>query len=543
MTSSGSTAHERNSVLEALFDRAPTAAAIVAFLFGAVALATAVSSATPPIPGLGPIEAITEEWPEFTASIAAVALMSLALALRRRLDTAWAAAVALLAFLGAYAFLRHEHVAAGLVCLAGCVGLIATRRAFYRHAGLAALLPSRPLYLAIAAAIAVAAMGAILWAAERPGFAAAPWWSLIADAHIGRAGRAAAVAMLAFLGLLAWSYLLAPAHRSPAAPAPDALAQMEALIGAADSPRPEAQLAFLGDKSFVFSDDGGAAVMAARAGASFVALGAPVGKRSSWRRALARFRSEAEALSLRPVIYAAPPELLPDLIDLGFRIEKIGENAVIDLRAFSLGGSRRQPLRAARRKLAEREGATFEVDAAPSAQSLEALQPVSDAWLGAQKGGEKNFSLGRFDPGFMTRGPVATVRLKGRPIAFATLWVTHDKGWAALDLMRYDPAASPHGAMDFLITEILLWAQAENFARFDLGMAPLSGLSEERHAPLFARLGRMVYDQGGAFYNFDGLRRFKEKFAPEWEPRYLASPGAWSMPIVLAEIAVMTARG
>ena len=50
------------------------------------------------------------------------------------------------------------------------------------------------------------------------------------------------------------------------------------------------------------------------------------------------------------------------------------------------------------------------------------------------------------------------------------------------------------------------------------------------------------FGQGGAFYNFEGLRKFKEKFAPDWEPRYLAAPGAWSMPIVLAEIAVLSSR-
>lgn len=526
--------------LEAIFDRAPAIAAAAAFLFGAVALVAAVTSVSPPIPGLAAIEAIADEWPEFTASIAAVALMSLALGLRRRLDGAWAAATALLALLGGYALVRHDHLVAGAACLAGAAALAVSRRAFYRHAGLAALTPSRPLYLAIAAAVAIAGVGAVLWAAERPGFAAAPWWTLFADAHIGRAGRIAAVAVLALGALAAWSVLLSTARRHPSAPAAEEFVRIERLIAEADVLRPEAQLAFLGDKSFVFTD--GAAVMAARAGGSYVAMGAPIGPRRHWRRTLAAFRDEAEKLGLRPVVYGAPPELLPDLIDLGFRVEKIGENAVVELRAFSLSGSRRQSLRTARRKLAEREGATFQVEDPPTEAHLEALRPLSDAWLAMHKGGEKAFSLGRFDPVFMTRGPLAVVRLRERAIAFATLWTTPDRAWATIDLMRYDPQAAPPGAMDFLVAEALLWAQQEGYARFDLGMAPLSGLSEERHAPLFARFGRLIYEQGGPFYNFEGLRKFKEKFAPEWEPRYLASPGTWSMPIVLAEIALMTSR-
>ena len=524
----------------ALFDHAPTAAAWAAFVIGAAALIASVTASSPPIPGLSTLEAMADELPEFSASVAGVGLMSLAVGLYRRIDTAWAAAIVLLGFVAAYAFTRHEHVAAGALCVVGLGALLVTRRAFYRHAGLAAMTPSRALYLVIAAAIVMAMIGAILWASERPGFVDAPWWSLIADARFGRAGRVVFAAALMLAAIAAWSFLLAPARRSPIPPAPAELDRVEKLFETAEALRPEAQLAFLGDKSFVFASDGGACVMASRAGGSYVAMGAPLGRRASWRDALARFRDASEALSLRPVIYAAPPDLLPDLIDLGFRVEKVGENAVVDLAGFSLSGSKRQDLRTARRRLPEKEGATFEVlPAAETGAHVDELRVASDAWLAQHKGGEKGFSLGDFDPAFIARGPLATVRIGGAVVAFATLWTTPDKRWAAIDLMRYHPEKAPRGAMDFLFAETLLWAQHEGYKRFDLGMAPLSGLAEERHAPLFARMGRLIYEQGAAFYNFEGLRKFKEKFAPEWEPRYLAAPGAWSMPIVLAEIAVL----
>ena len=228
------------AVTAAMYDRAPLLAAFVAFLFGALALLAGVTAVSPPIPGLGALEAMADEWPQFTASIAGVVLMSLALGLRRRLDTAWAGAAALLAFLSVYAFVRHGHAAAGAACLAGFALLLGTRRAFYRHAGLAALFPSRPLYLAIAAAIACAVMGAILWAAERPGFAIAPWWTLLTDAHIGRAGRAAAVAALGLGAIVLWSALLSPAKKNPSAPGPDDAARVESLIARAEAVRPEA---------------------------------------------------------------------------------------------------------------------------------------------------------------------------------------------------------------------------------------------------------------------------------------------------------------
>ncbi len=77
---------------------------------------------------------------------------------------------------------------------------------------------------------------------------------------------------------------------------------------------------------------------------------------------------------------SAPPELLPDLIDSGFRVEKIGENAIRLLASFSLAGAK-QNLRTARRRVVEREGGAFEVHMLPHDAALLDLQTVSDAWL------------------------------------------------------------------------------------------------------------------------------------------------------------------
>jgi lysylphosphatidylglycerol synthetase-like protein (DUF2156 family) len=527
-----------------VFDYAPSIAAGVSFVVGAAALVAATSARLRPIPGFDLIEHLIDEAPEFTASVVGVALMALAVGLRRRLDTAWAASSVLLAFLAFYAVVRHEHYVGAAACGLACIGLLASRSAFFRHAGAASLAPSRSWYLAAAAVFVAAAIGGLLWAAERPGFARAPWWALITGPHLGRPGRALLIAALAVAAPTIWRLLLSPAKPHPPPPDADEVARAAAIIASADAPRPEAALAMLGDKAFLFTPQDGAFMMYARSGGSQIAMGGPVGKRGAWREALAAFRDEAERTSSRAVIYAAPAELLPDLLDLGFKVEKVGENAVVDLKQFSLAGRKRQDVRTARRRFVEREQASFEIDLPPhDAHRLAAVAPISEAWLKAQRGSEKGFSLGRFDPAFLQHGPLAIVRAHGKAIAFATLWVTHDRSWASVDLMRHDPAGTPSGVMDFLFAELLLWAQDEGYAQFDLGMAPLSGLAEERHAPLFARFGRFVFERAGPFYNFEGLRRFKEKFATSWEPRYLAAPGgSWSMPLVLAEVAILTSR-
>jgi phosphatidylglycerol lysyltransferase len=74
-------------------------------------------------------------------------------------------------------------------------------------------------------------------------------------------------------------------------------------------------------------------------------------------------------------------------------------------------------------------------------------------------------------------------------------------------------------------------------------MAPLSGFEESPVAPLWNRLGRFVYEHGERFYNFQGLRAYKDKFDPAWEPRYLVYPGGLRLPRILADVAALIAGG
>jgi len=65
--------------------------------------------------------------------------------------------------------------------------------------------------------------------------------------------------------------------------------------------------------------------------------------------------------------------------------------------------------------------------------------------------------------------------------------------------------------------------QAAGIQVVQLGMAPCRGLRTGR----WRRRGtssNVVFRYGEHFYNFQGLRQYKEKFEPQWQPRYLACP-------------------
>ena len=69
------------------------------------------------------------------------------------------------------------------------------------------------------------------------------------------------------------------------------------------------------------------------------------------------------------------------------------------------------------------------------------------------------------------------------------------------------------------------------------------GLERRELAPLWSKVGAFLYRHGEHFYNFQGLREYKEKFEPVWQPRYLASPGGLALPRLLANVASLINGG
>jgi phosphatidylglycerol lysyltransferase len=173
---------------------------------------------------------------------------------------------------------------------------------------------------------------------------------------------------------------------------------------------------------------------------------------------------------------------------------------------------------------------------------LPRLRQISDAWLEDRATAEKGFSLGAFGERYLAEFPVAIVKSEGDTVAFANLWGTETREELSVDLMRFLPDA-PRSSMDYLFIELMLWGRAQGYRTFSLGMAPLAGLENRALAPLWHRVGGFLYRHGESFYNFEGLRRYKAKFDPVWEPRYLASPGGLHLPRVLLEVSTLISGG
>ncbi|MBY9068406.1 phosphatidylglycerol lysyltransferase domain-containing protein [Hyphomonas sp. WL0036] len=522
----------------------PPAAAIVCFAAGVLLL---FSAAQPNLADrMGDLLTVLPlslvEVSHFAASLLGMLLLFLAVGLWRRIDTAWWAAIAVLLSGAAFSVLKALHwEEAALLCLVAAA-LFPFRSSFYRRGHISDGLLSLPGFILIFAVTGLA-IWLLLAAYEKVPYQEDLWWTFLRDSDAPRSMRALAGAVMLGLVVAVWQLSAVRQNRRAGQARAEDIARAEAIFASAPDGHPDANLMFVGDKSFVFTPSGKSVVMYGQRGGLWIAMGNPVGPADEQTEALIAFHEAADHAGKSPVIYAAAGDLLPSLVDLGYAIRKIGETACIDVQAFSLEGPSRSRLRQARSR-AHRDGWRVEVIPAGGDAPWAALKQISDAWLRSHSGGEKAFSLGRYDAAYLARFPLALVRHEstGQPVAFASLWPAPGGKEMAVDLMRHGPDA-PGGVMDFLFIEVTLWAKDQGVHIFDLGMAPLSGLRAGRYSPALNNVGQMAYDRGESLYGFRGLRAYKSKFAPEWKPLFIAAPPRVSLPVALMSVALLTSGG
>jgi phosphatidylglycerol lysyltransferase len=518
----------------------PQIAGALSFLSGALLL---FSGATPavderltfldrflPLPVL--------EVSHLVGSIVGLGLLVLARALFRRVHAAYHIAVWLLSAGISASLLKGLDFEEATLLLLVLGVLVLGRRSFYRPT---AILDERftPVWVASITGVIVLAVWIGLISHRHVRYSRELWWTFAFDASAPRMLRASLTVVVLGAAYVLLN-LLRPARPEPAVAGPAELARARALIDQSDQTL--ANAALTGDKRLLFSDAGDAFLMYQTARRSWIALGDPVGSPQGAEELVWRLREMSDHHGADTVFYQASRGCLGLYVDLGLAPLKIGEEARVPLADFSLDGGARADLRQAHRR-AQRDGASFEVVPAERVtELLPLLQPISDAWLAGKSTAEKRFSVGAFSAQYLRQFPLALVRAGGIPVAFANLWTTGTRVEMSVDLMRFDPQA-PRSAMDYLFIELMLWGQGEGYRWFNLGMAPLSGLESHPLAPAWHRVGNFVFRHGEHFYNFEGLRRYKAKFDPVWEPRYLVARGGIALPRALVEISVLIAGG
>ncbi|WP_168733132.1 bifunctional lysylphosphatidylglycerol flippase/synthetase MprF [Thalassobius vesicularis] len=517
--------------LSTLHGLSPGLVAAVAFGFGVYLLLVSMVPAVQQdaIAERELVATLLREGGTIALTVAGVSLLILSHGLARRVSSAFWLAVAALAAGAVAALLNDADVKNATLLCVGALALLPFRRAFDRPGHLTSDVFELRWFLAVGGTLATIA-AFFFFAHKSSPTSDAIWVGFNAISETQRALRAGLIASSVLLVFGVYLFTR-PVRLKPAVDADgDALALAAGIVERSETPL--AWLSQTGDKRFLFSDSGRSFLMYAVQGRSWVAYGNPVGDIREFEPLCWSFAEQAAKSGCHPVMYEVQPLDTPLCEGLGLTLNRIGEEAVIQLAGFDASAP----------ALAAFTGeAPVEVLLPPhSADTLAALRSVSDVWLSGRDGAEKQFSVGRFSDAYMNLFPIAVLREAGQIVAFANLMFTQGGRYGAVDLIRFLPDQGRE-VLGRLFLGLITYCKANGTQEISLGMVPLAGLSSRSVAHSWDRFGRLIYRHGGAFEDFEDLRTFKSAFQPDWRPRYLALPAKVSLLTAMRDVAILIA--
>ena len=276
------------------------------------------------------------------------------------------------------------------------------------------------------------------------------------------------------------------------------------------------------DKAYFFGDDGESFVAYRVTGGVALVLGEAVGPIKTLPRLLHQFSAFCRRHDWVVAYLYLQADVLPLYEQAGMRAVKIGEDAIVELKGFVETTINNKHFRSVKNKF-ERLGYRFEVTEPPQAGPLlRHMAEVTRSWIKQNGRVERGFTQGYHDRSYLAHSPIYSLYdQSGKLVAFANGIHSYDPKQATIDLMRYRHDAET-GAMDYLSLCLLQRLYADGWEEFSFGLAPLSGLDDSTDRKLEARALARLARINVASFSFDGLRRYKNKFKPRWEPRYLA---------------------
>lgn len=216
--------------------------------------------------------------------------------------------------------------------------------------------------------------------------------------------------------------------------------------------------------------------------------------------------------------YRVPESSLPLYKASGRKSVPIGEEAILDLSTFKLEGGKMKTTRSAISRLTA-EGYDLKVYTTPIMEGLlQKLEKVSDNWLEELKQKEVAFTQGVFDTSILKTQTIITVEDQEEKVyAFLNLVPDYAPGEATYDLIRRVTDA-PNGVLDMLLAKTFIYLKEAGYTSVNMGLAPMSGMEDVN---ITQKTIKYAYENLRAFGQFKGLRKYKEKFYPNWEKKHL----------------------
>ena len=298
------------------------------------------------------------------------------------------------------------------------------------------------------------------------------------------------------------------------------------------------------DKHLFFSADRAAFVGYRVENGVLLLSGDPVGPDLALSALLAQVRGFAELRGLRLGVVGASERLRPMYKRLGLRTLYLGDEAIIDVDAFSLEGRSIRKVRQSVSRL-QKAGYSARLEAVSELHpaEIDAVEAVLER--GREGAPERGFSMAM--DSIRSEHDADTLVLlardesqPGSPIRGVLHFVPcYGRSAMSLSFMRRDPE-TPNGLTEFMVVKAIELLRERGVQEMSLNFAAFARwLHSPRHV-IERALGKLIA-LGNPFFQIESLYRFNVKFAPRWEPRYLVYEGALGLP--RTGLAAMWAEG
>jgi len=221
-------------------------------------------------------------------------------------------------------------------------------------------------------------------------------------------------------------------------------------------------------------------------------------------------------------------------VSRGLHTVYLGDEAVIDVRDFSLAGKKWKSVRQSSGRVDRTFRYEWVAETEVSAEMLAELNDISRRWRGKKP--ERGFTMTLSQD---IEGTNPDFRLciaideYGRPGGFlrvVPIYGEH-KGYT-LDIMRRDPE-TPNGMIEFLLTRTIMKLDELGFERFSMNFAAWGRFFEDDVDYTMPQRGaKLLLNFLSPFYQIKSLKEFNQRLHPDWIPRCIAYEGFRSLPRV-----------
>lgn len=273
------------------------------------------------------------------------------------------------------------------------------------------------------------------------------------------------------------------------------------------------------DKQFYFSDEVEGFISYRIANHFAIVLEEPVCDEEHKEKLLEEFEDFCKKNGLKTIYYRIDEQSL--FLFKPFKKQKlfIGQEAIMNIEDFKLEGKDRKTLRNGLNSLSKK-GFTSEILYQPQNEEiLNEIQSISDEWLKEFDKEEMVFSQGMFERSEIKTQDLIVIKDEaGKIEAFLNVIPDFAPDECTYDLIRKTVTA-PNGSMDAMIVKLVEYAKTKKMLYINLGLTPLGGMKQPDNTA--EEILKFVYNRIGSFKHYQSLRDFKEKYANQWENKYL----------------------